>query len=98
MIQNLRYSDTCNKVKSCTKHGRLDQSQRELTVALRKPNCRANLLLFVKKKSAENCTFPCSVSPNYLEKLLHGFKTAENSKDIFIFYAGVRHGVRLTCA
>ena len=28
------YFDTCNQVKSCTKHGRLDQSQRKLTVAL----------------------------------------------------------------
>ena len=29
-----KHSDTCNQVKRCTKHGRPDQSQRELTVAL----------------------------------------------------------------
>ena len=34
-FQKLRHSDTCNQVKSCTKHGRPDQSQRELTVALK---------------------------------------------------------------
>ena len=34
MFQKLRHSDTCNQVKSCTKHGRPDQSQRELNVAL----------------------------------------------------------------
>ena len=33
MFQNLRHSNTCNQVKSCTKHGRLDKSQRKLTVA-----------------------------------------------------------------
>ena len=33
MFQKLQQSDTCNQVKSCTKHGRPDQSQRELTVA-----------------------------------------------------------------
>ena len=36
MFQKLQQSDTCNPVKSCTKHGRPDQSQRELTVALTK--------------------------------------------------------------
>ena len=34
IVQKLRHSDTCNQVKSCTKHGRPDQSQQELTVAL----------------------------------------------------------------
>ena len=34
MFHKLRHSDTCNQVKSCTKHGRPNQSQRELTVAL----------------------------------------------------------------
>ena len=34
-LQKLRYFDTCNQVKSCTKHGRPDQSQWELTVALK---------------------------------------------------------------
>ena len=34
MFQNLRHSDTCDQVKSCTKRGRSGQSQRELTVAL----------------------------------------------------------------
>ena len=34
VFQKLRHSDTCNRVKSCTKHGRPDQSQRKLTVAL----------------------------------------------------------------
>ena len=34
VIQKLRHSVTCNQVKSCTNHGRPDQSQRELTVAL----------------------------------------------------------------
>ena len=33
-VQKLRHPDTCNQVKSCTKRGRPDQSQRELTVAL----------------------------------------------------------------
>ena len=33
MFQKLRHSDTCNQVKKCIKHGRSDQSQRELTVA-----------------------------------------------------------------
>ena len=32
--KNLPHSNTCNQVKSFTKHGRPDQSQRELTVAL----------------------------------------------------------------
>ena len=36
VFQKLRPSNTCNQVKSCTKHGRSDQSQRELTVALRR--------------------------------------------------------------
>ena len=34
VLQKLRHSDTFNQVESCTKHGRPDQSQRELTVAL----------------------------------------------------------------
>ena len=34
MFQKLLHSDTCNKVKRGTKHGRPDQSQRELTVTL----------------------------------------------------------------
>ena len=34
MFQKLRHSDTCNQAKSCTKHGRPDQSQRELTIVL----------------------------------------------------------------
>ena len=34
VFQKLRHSDTCNQVKSCTKDGKPDQSQRELTVAL----------------------------------------------------------------
>ena len=33
-VPKLRHSDTCNRVKSCTKHGRPDQYQRKLTVAL----------------------------------------------------------------
>ena len=35
VFQKLRHSDTCNQVKSCIKHGRPDQSQRKLTVALK---------------------------------------------------------------
>ena len=35
VFQKLRQSDTGNQVKSCTKHGRPDQSERKLTVALR---------------------------------------------------------------
>ena len=35
LFQTLWHSDTCNQVKSCTKQGRPDQSQRELTVALK---------------------------------------------------------------
>ena len=34
MFQKLRHSDTYNQVKSCTKHGRPDRSQRELIVVL----------------------------------------------------------------
>ena len=34
VTEKLWYSDRCNQVKSCTKHGRLDQSQRKLIVAL----------------------------------------------------------------
>ena len=34
VFQKLRHSDTCNKVKSCTKYDRPDQSQWELTIAL----------------------------------------------------------------
>ena len=33
MFQKIRHSGTCNQVKSCTKHGRPDQSQRENAVA-----------------------------------------------------------------
>ena len=33
--KNYGVSDICNQVKSCTKHGRPDQSQRKLTVAIR---------------------------------------------------------------
>ena len=34
VFQKLRYSDTCNQVKSCTKHGRPGQSHHELTIFL----------------------------------------------------------------
>ena len=34
VFQKLQYYDTCNQVKSCTKHGRPNQSQRKQTVAL----------------------------------------------------------------
>ena len=34
VLQKFQHSDTCNHVKSCTKHGRPNQSQRKLTVAL----------------------------------------------------------------
>ena len=33
LSQKLRNSDTCNQVKNCTKHGRLDQSHKKPTVA-----------------------------------------------------------------
>ena len=33
MFQTLRHSNTCNQVKRCTKPGRPNQSQRELTLA-----------------------------------------------------------------
>ena len=36
VFQKLGHSNTCNQVKSCTKHGRPNQSQRKLTVALQK--------------------------------------------------------------
>ena len=35
-VPKLRHSDTCNQVKSCTKHGRPDQSQRKLYRSLNK--------------------------------------------------------------
>ena len=34
MFKILRHSDTCNLVKSCTKHSRPDLSQQKLTEAL----------------------------------------------------------------
>ena len=34
VFQKLRHSDTCNQVKSCTKYGRPDKSQRDFNVAL----------------------------------------------------------------
>ena len=36
VFQKLRHSDTYSQVKSCTKHDRPDQSQRKLTVALKR--------------------------------------------------------------
>ena len=45
MFQKLRHSDTCNQVKSCTKHGRPNQSQRKLNVAL-KADCTIQLMFF----------------------------------------------------
>ena len=39
-------SKTCKEVKSCNKHGRPDQSQRELTVALRGVEWVHGLFLF----------------------------------------------------
>ena len=40
--KKLRHSDTCNQVQSCTKHGRPDQTQQELTVALNVYVCIGN--------------------------------------------------------
>ena len=49
MFQKLRHSDTCNEVKTCTKHGRPDQSQRELTVALLENLKEHNLICLPNK-------------------------------------------------
>ena len=42
VFHKLRLSDRCNWVRSCTKYGRPDQSQRKLTVALGAHNSRSS--------------------------------------------------------
>ena len=39
----IMYGETCNQVKGCTKHGRPDQFQQKLTVALNCTTCTKHL-------------------------------------------------------
>ena len=74
VFQKLRHSDTCKQVESCTKHGRPDQSQRELTVAL---NISLLQLLVVFSRTIPDVFNQSHVvsSDNY-----HGFYTASQGK------------------
>ena len=83
-FQTLGNSDTCNQVKSCTKDGRHDQSQRELTVAVYVKQLFTKYQFFTKmaqiSHSHKNLNFKSIIGPFKTNCLYSMYFTREGQK------------------
>ena len=82
-VPKLRHSHTCNQVKSGTKHGRPDQSQRKLTVALKRIIQTTSNIRNYPQTISMSCVYWCRTEAAIIIIIFIGKFYQENGRNIY---------------